>query len=708
MKYLVHFLTFILLISVTTSQEIPDVLLLNSDGKLSQQDSHEPLCSHGSVTPKLAQRASSIKKKPFDVLNYNLYMDWRKPLSDTGSASRRYTGVNIITMRIDSDNVQKILLEAGTLRIDSVFLDGQKLTSSATKKSDSLTIALPKIFNTGDTIAIALHYTHTSTQNSNYFGFVCYPKGTFVQNDTVQETIAYTNSEPQGARLWMPCNDQPDDKATTVVTITVPNGFRTASNGIQSDKVEFGTDASFTYTWNGDKPIPTYLMHIAASKYQIKREWYKRRNNPNDSIEVPLYYWKKDEQIYPEGFNWVLPATVTMLETYSDAFGEYPFAKYGQDLLFPYFYGAMEHQTITSHHRNAVILKWENVICHELMHHWTGDKVTCATWGDIWLNEGGATFGEYYWVEKTQGTEEARKYRAERRDKSYFRSDEAASQPAIYGVPLSNLFNGGTTYIKGGWVYHMLRDLVGDSLFFPTLRTYFDTFAYKSAETEDMIAVFEKNIHNPRVPFRTFFDQWIYGRGNPVYTAQVVSIQPENDSFTVQVKIDQIQKGNNIADVFVTPLTLRFHDNYSKAIHDVTFINNQRSQTVTARVPFLPRNVILDEDDNIICKKRDSSVIVSVLEETVPNIGTLSVSITPNPVQTSSTPVVHYRVAKQGMVTIVLHNQIGQVVQTLHNGVMPEGTFQVNAQLQHLPVGIYFMEIRNGENSFFEKMLITD
>lgn len=708
MKSLQLALVLIITLVVAQAQGIPDYLQQNTEGKTVELSTPEVQCAFSKSTQLFAKRASSIKRKPYDVLSYDLFMDWRLPLTDTGAAARHYTGRNIITMRIDSPNVKSIVLEAGSIKIDSVFLGKQKLSGAVTKKADTLTITLPKAYSTGDTIALWLYYTQTSNQNNNYFGFVCYPKGTFVQGDTVQETIAYTNSEPQGARLWMPCNDQPDDKALTSISIIVPKGFRTASNGIQSELIAMQPDSSNMFTWVGDKPIPTYLMHIAASKYQKKSEWYKRRNNPNDSIEVPLFYWKKDEQVYPDGFTWILPSTVKMMETYSGLFGEYPFAKYGQDLLFPYFYGAMEHQTITSHHRNVAIFKWENVVCHELFHHWTGDKVSCATWGDIWLNEGGATFGEYIWVEQTKGKEEARKYRMNGLQKSYFRTDEAETQPAIYGIPLSNLFNGGTTYTKGGWVYHMLRTLVGDSLFFPTLRAYLDEYAYKSAETEDMLAVFEKQIPNPAVPFRTFFDQWLYGKGHPIYTSQLVSIKPENDSFTVVVKVNQEQTGNNIADVFITPLTLRFHDNYSPAVFDFTFINNLRNQVVTARVPFLPRNFMIDEENNLVCIKRDSSVVVSVSESEVQTAQTNTIVTSPNPVHRTSTATIRYKVSTSGNTSIILRNSIGQEIQTVHNGYMPEGFYQTTVTLSTLPVGVYTIELHNGENYNFDKMCITD
>ncbi|MFM2132814.1 MAG: hypothetical protein RL156_95 [Bacteroidota bacterium] len=696
------------------AQTIPDVLL-QGEGKLTPSSEHA-MHEHvrGTATWPMIQsrRPSAIVRRPYDVLSYNLFMDWRKPLTQTGVGSREYTGRNTIRVRIDSANTSTISLDVSDLRIDSAFVNGTLAGKDYKQTKGSVDIAVgPR--GAGDTLTLVVHYTNVSLSNpGDYNGFVATPAGVLgnkTASDTVYANIAYTMSQPNGARAWMPCNDRSYDKAFASITVLVPTGYNVSSNGllVKYDKTSDGE----LYAWSGKSPIPTYLMVVCASKWaRYDGTPYRRITDSTQVVPAPVYLWLADAARFADNLLWMQESTVRMMERFSACYGEYPFESYAQTLLFPYFSGAMEHQTNTTHNRRALTDRWEGVIAHELMHQWTGDKVTCATWSDIWLNEGGATYGEFLWIEKQQGIKAARADFAQRRDRSYFGSDEAAAQPAIYYVPFNNLFNYGTTYVKGGWVYSMLRSLVGDSTYFSVMREYMRRFAYQSVETEDFLALWEELVPNPKVSFRQFFDQWIYSAGHPYYTATVQSVTRVGDEADVVLRFNQKSGPTSAAPpLFVMPVPLRFHARYSSDTFDYLLLNDSLEQTVTVRVPFLPDTMIIDEDQTLLCMKPQGSVIVSVQDNnsSAGPSDAPAISVFPQPATGSETLSVRYTVDQSARVAVDIWDEQGRCVSAPVQGTTDAGTYTMPLSVQAMASGVYTARLRVGEKIFFSTFIVA-
>jgi aminopeptidase N len=697
------------------AQTIPDVLL-QGEGKLSPTDEHamhEHQARARGAWPSLqSRRPSAIVRRPYDVLTYDLLMDWRTPLTRTGAGSRAYTGVNTIRVRIDSANTTAITLDVRDLRIDSAFVNGVLAGKDYKQTNGTVDIAVGTR-GVGDTLTLAVHYTNVSTSNpGDYNGFVAVPAGAFGNRtppDTVFANIAYTMSQPNGARAWMPCNDRPYDKAISSITVIVPIGYNVSSNGllVRYDNVPNGE----LYQWKDKTPIPTYLMVVCASKWaRYDGKPYRRVTDSTQVVSSPIYLWVTDAARFTENLVWMQEITVRMLESFSGLYGEYPFDTYAQTILFPYFSGAMEHQTNSTYNRRALTDRWEGVVAHELMHQWTGDKVTCATWSDIWLNEGGATYGEFLWIEKERGIKAARADFAQRRDRSYFGNDEGAAQPGIYNVQLSNLFNYGTTYVKGGWVYSMLRSLVGDSTYFSVMKEYMRRFAYQSVETEDFVALWEELVPNPKVSFRQFFDQWIYSPGHPYYTATVQSVTRVGDEADVVLRFNQKSGPTSAAPpVFVMPVPLRFHARYSSDTFDYLLLNDSLEQTVTVRVPFLPDTMIIDEDQTLLCIKPQGSIIVSVQDNnsSASTSDAPAISVFPQPATGSETVSVRYTVDQSARVAVDIWDEQGRCVSAPVQGTTDAGTYTMPLSVQSMASGVYTARLRVGEKIFFSTFIVA-
>lgn len=592
---------------------------------------------------------TAVNRRPYDVINYNLYLDWYNPLSrpnSIDSIDKVWNGRNRITMVPLVESLNSIELDARELIIDSVFIvlpqTTQKVIPTPKIQDRKLTIPLPQIAEIGDTIDLEIYYTYSRNIGFNqYRGFYLYPKGMFVgrlpapfyDSVFVEEKLAYTMSEPEDARFWMPCNDSPVDKAMSKITVRVPYGYTVASNGYL-EKVISDSDSAFVFYWISDKPITTYLMAVTASKYVMYQDWYKLVTNPTDSIPVQYYVWEKDfNSTKTDGSEYnarnTFQTTVSMMEFFSKVFIEYPFIKYGMVSIMPFNFGGMEHQTISSINRVWLRQNSQFGIAHELAHQWIGDLVTCASWDDIWFNEGGATWSEALYAEKLWGNSSYNWFKLTARA-NYLKAG-GLNLPAIYSLPVNTIFgdNAVLVYQKASWIYHMLQKTLGDSLFFSTFRSFLKDFAYQSIESKDFIEYLKNHIPNPPIDFDIFFDQWLFKAGHPVFSlnTEINAFTNDTNYHNAKITLFQIQSGNNVPEVFKTPVKLIFKnqdEEYSLILLDTT-----RVQQFSLALPFFPDSIFIDTT-YILCEV--SNIFLSVKNENRRSEGI----IYPNPVISSS------------------------------------------------------------------------
>ncbi len=419
----------------------------------------------------------------FDILYYDITVNWYNVLK---YSDKTYSGKVRIVARVDTLTSTNQFYLNSYLNIDSVLKNGSRL--NFTNNNGILAINLDRTYSQNELIDIEIYFRRTRTDNLGFYYFEKSPQ--------TLENLAYTMTEPSDARYWFPCYDDPSNKADSLrLRIIVPNGFTATGNGILESKQTIGDSSVFI--WFEKHPITTYLIAIAASKYSMFARNYTSKYPPFETFEIQNYQWPADSvrSVY------VMRNIELMLECFETYYGKYPFDKYGHAVVSPFNYGGMEHQTISTIHRNWLTSDGQSGIAHELAHQWWGDLVTCETWKDIWLNEGFATFSEDLYKEFTQGKS------------AYFNSMNARANYyynynpgyAIYNPP--QLFNAAISYYKGALVLNMLRFVLGDSLFFQTLINYRNQFSYSTATTEDF-----KNVVSSTAgeDFSWFFNQWIY------------------------------------------------------------------------------------------------------------------------------------------------------------------------------------------------------
>lgn len=548
-------------------------------------------CSRASVPASQALFYPDQPKRPFDVLHYDLTLYWNKIFTAKIGA---FTAENIITLDLTSDQSSSIELDAADMDITSVSVNNIPIIPAPQPAgNEKLIILIPQAFRlTGQQIVVKIIYSRDITK---HLGFYFYPKGTADVFDTsihIPETIAYTMSEPTDAHHWMPCMDLPYDKATSEISIVVPNSTETASNGDLVSKTSYDANSTIWH-WKNDVPITTYLMAADASNYIHWSEMH--HSSPADSVKLEYYAWP-DDYYQDSVTDW--PAfnathafrntsqTMTWLEA---RFGRFPFSKYGQVPAQPFYWGGMEHQTLTTIHRN-----WfrgdqgQQGIAHEMAHQWFGDKTTCETFKDIWLNEGFATFSESQWAEGWGGYQGCMDViRSKARD--YF-AGKVHDLP-IYDPPADNVFNGALTYSKGACVLHMLRRLVGnDTMFFNSIKDYSDAFAYTIANTVQLRDYLSTRLG---MDLTEYFDEWIFGRLHPNYDISWA----QNAGNMFYLRINQIHDVS-IRDHFTMPVKVfAFH---GEIVDTLTYFNNMRSQRFQQMLSYTIDSLKFDDDALIL------------------------------------------------------------------------------------------------------------
>jgi aminopeptidase N len=460
-----------------------------------------------------------------DVLHYRLDFEV-DPDAQTISGSTTMT----VATRVENLSTFRFWLNA-SMAIGSVEVDGDDVEW---RRLDTTTIDvnLNRSYDEDEVFDIEITYSGT-------------PESTWFFSSQGGVPVVSTLSQPWYASRWWAVKEDNRDKATGELLVTVPSDLTVVSNGLLVAVDNVAGDKR-RFHWATEYPTSPYLFSFSATVYNIFSDIF---NYEGGSMPVDFYIYP--DQDTPGNRNgWRL--SVEMLATFEEMYGPYPFrAEKYAIYQFP-FGGGMEHQTATGQGGNSAFR--DSLTSHELAHQWWGDMLTCATWHDIWLNEGFATYSTALWYEFASGVPDAEARRA------YM---EVRRPPLLDGTVYvhdisdpNRIFSSNYSYSKGAWALHMLRGVVGDDAFFEILAAYRGRFEYSTATTEDFRAVAE-DIWGGDLEW--FFEEWIYGGGAPAYRSswqereingsrflEIMLEQNQNESvFQMPVEILTLENGQN-------------------------------------------------------------------------------------------------------------------------------------------------------------------
>lgn len=463
------------------------------------------------------------------------------------------------------------------LKVDSIKFD-QKL-SYFDHSSNKIYISLPANLKVSSLHQVEIFYHGIPPQND--FGSVA-----FEQHNQVP--VMWTLSEPYGAKDWWPCKESLSDKIDSIdVFITYPAKYKAASNGkLMSDEI---TDDNKTAHWKHHHPITTYLVAVAITNYESFSDFLETPDGKK--IEILNY-------VYPEYLEIAKTKSQEILDImkfYNSKFITYPFAneKYGHAQFG--WGGGMEHQTMSF----MADLEF-GLVAHEMAHQWFGDYVTLASWHDIWLNEGFATYltgltyenlqNGYWWpVWKTSTLASITR----RPDGSVYVADT---------TDVNRLFSSRLSYNKGSYLLHMLRWEMGDEAFFRGLKNYLtdpniaNAYATQAEFVHHMETVADTS-------FTEFFKDWYYGEGYPGY--RIKYYIDNNDSGKLKLSINQRQSHSSV-NFFEMHIPIRVWK--SGVSKDMRLFNNTQNQVFT--ISDTPIDSIQIDPDKWLCAVVDKVVSV--------------------------------------------------------------------------------------------------
>lgn len=499
----------------------------------------------------------------YDALHVTLTLE-------PGFESLWVAGEAVWTLRVGDPPPALITLDfADNLAITTASIDGAQ--AACVRTEEQLALRPAAALAAGQVITVRIGYQGR-------------PRPGFLQGYALGlhdgTPVVFTNSEPFAARTWWPCKDRPDDKFTADIRLIVPAGMVAASNG-RLHAVQSIEGGRRLFHWRAVYPLASYLVSLVATNFAMFEDTYETLEGES----VPLMHFAYPEDLARAQQDWSI--TPRAMRCFAERFGEYPFAgeKYGM-AEYPWS-GAMEHQTLSSMGAYFFDLPppqdW--VVVHELAHQWWGDWVTCATWRDIWLNEGFATYAEALWAESEGGADSLRRVMLSKKDRYY---------PGSCYAP-DFLFNS-TVYRKGAWVLHMLRRVLGDVAFFAALRDYGAAHAYGSATTAQFAAACERAWG---ADLDWFFGPWVYGTGRPVYGVWWDALWEEPDGTTAcAVRIVQESSGPGL---FRMPLDACFRLADGTEFRAVLW-DSLAEQTFLLETPSPPVGFALDPYDWVLCE----------------------------------------------------------------------------------------------------------
>lgn len=437
-----------------------------------------------------------------------------------------------------------------------------------THENDKIKIRLPKKLITHETDTIAIEYRGIPSD------------GLIISKTKYGRRGFFADNWPDRARHWIPCHDHPADKATVEFIVTAPDHYEVVANGIQVTEKLTGNGFKMTH-WKEDSPISTKVMVIGVADFAIDTAGYVNNAPPAAQAGIPVYSY-----VYPENretgfYDYALAKDI--LPFFIHYIGPYGFKKLA-NVQSKTRFGGLENANTIFYYENSVTgtRSNEGLLAHEIAHQWFGNMATEKNFGHLWLSEGFATYFTILYFENKYGKDTAIKMLKEDREQviAYSKkSDKAIVDTAETDyMKLLNINN----YQKGGWVLHMLRSELGDSIFHKAIRKYYATYAGGIAGTEDVQKIFEETAGKN---LTSFFRQWLYQPGQPELE---ITWEYNNEAKEISITVNQLQ-----SEIFFFPLEISLH--YPSGKPEIRrLVIDRKIKTITFALEEKPLSLLAD------------------------------------------------------------------------------------------------------------------
>ncbi len=491
---------------------------------------------------------------------------------------RKLRGRVTLSLRSRQDELAAVELDAVDMTIAAVTVDDAPAPATH-YDGKRLRVELGRTYRRGETFGLAVAYACAPVRGLYFVG----PD----EAHPGRPLECWTQGQDEDSRFYFPCMDAPLVKSTSEVLCTAPAGLFVLSNGDLREQRDLG-DGRVLWHYALEVPHSPYLVTLVCGRFaEIKTR------APETGVEV-YYYGPQGREADIERS---LRATPAIIDFFSKTIGvRYPFSRYSQIFVSDFIFGGMENTSATTltaeamlDERAALDQDMDYLVAHELAHQWWGDLVTCREWPEAWLNEGFATYFEYVWRTHAHGRDEADVELLGDLD-GYLDEAGEYQRPIVcrqFEEPI-DLFDR-HLYEKGGRVLHMLRQELGDAVFWRAIRLYAERHARGSVETRDLARAVEEAAGRN---LDRFFHQWIDQSGHPELEC---TWQWDGDKRVGSLRVEQKQEGDKVYE-FATSVRVEVGGQE----RDEPLRISERSHTFELRLPEAPMQVVFDPGDVLL------------------------------------------------------------------------------------------------------------
>jgi aminopeptidase N len=489
-------------------------------------------------------RASHTRINDLQHTKLDLRFDW---------ANEKVIGEAWLTLKPFFYPTDSLTLDAKDFDIKSITLGKDKKKLDFEYDAQKIRIQLDKTYNRDESYMIHIVYEAVPSASGGSEAITSNQGLFFINADGEipnKPQQIWTQGETNWNSRWFPTIDHPNERTSQEIILTVEDRFQTLSNGLRISSRK-NSDGTRTDHWKMEKEHAPYLFMLAVGEFAVVEDQWR---------DMPLYYYVEPD--YEASAKGIFSNTPEMLEFFSNKL-DYPFPwdKYAQIVVRDYVSGAMENTSavvfgdfVQKTKEELIDNHNEDIVAHEMFHHWFGDLVTCESWANLTMNEGFATYSEYLWFEHQYGADEA-DYHLLNDWNNYFGEASMNVHPLIHFQYNKNedMFDR-HSYQKGGSILHMLRNYIGDEAFWAGLNHYLKTHEYSAVESHDLRLSFEEVTGQD---LNWFFNQWYFEKGHPNLDVQY-GYDEEAKEVTVTVK--QIQDPKEMLPVFQLPVAIDIYD----------------------------------------------------------------------------------------------------------------------------------------------------
>lgn len=498
-----------------------------------------------------------IREHNLDFISLDLHVSFTP--EDRLVRGRAEYAVQSIQPQADS-----VFLDGPGIRVDEVTLDGAQTRFRT--DSAGITVFFNPPLTRNQTHALHILYS-ANPKRGLYFNGWNVSRTDDPNDPTIIRKQIWTQGQGIDNRHWIPSYDGINDKVITAMHVTFDADYQVVSNG-NLKSVQENSDGTKTWHYAMEHPHAMYLVMLGIGKYDVLE--YTSRNG----ITSRQYYYPGTRAHAENAYQY----SAELMDWMEGEIGlKYPWSTYANVPVQEFLYGAMENTTATIFSDFFYQLPASNpdkqyyeINAHELTHQWFGDYVTAWSGSSHWLQESFATYYAKKFVQHIQGDDQ---YHWKRRDemRAAINSDNNADIPVAHGDAGSSL-----VYQKGSFVLDMMRYVAGDTEFKITIREFLQTYPYQNVTSQDLEMQFMRSLG---MNMHTFFDQWLYRDGYPVY-----QVRRTVDGDVLRIQVDQIQQQTGTMHLFSMPIHVQAH--YTDGSFEDQRVQISAAKTeVTFRIP---------------------------------------------------------------------------------------------------------------------------